>query len=162
MDHNMLLIKVFWYVLRVKNMHSESPSDPLGSMRKAEIHALRYFLRQSRSAFIKLTSMFHHLPNVDPKHFCVLAPTNRVLPSLHYFNLNSTQYVEQECTRKSEPVDRTFEERKRIFSRYKTCAFGNHRQWKIESTSQAAWPNWLSLQVVDLYPLFSKNLLNLT
>ena len=53
--HKLSKIKVALYMLRVKDMHSGSPSDLQGSMRqgKAEIHALQYFARRSQSAFIK-------------------------------------------------------------------------------------------------------------
>ena len=54
----------FWVTLR-----------SLGSMSQGEvkIHALQYSARQSRAAYIKLTSVFHHLPSVGPKQLCALA-----------------------------------------------------------------------------------------
>ena len=54
----------FWVTLR-----------PLGSMSQGEvkIHSLQYSARQSRAAYIKLTSVFHHLPSVGPKQLCALA-----------------------------------------------------------------------------------------
>ena len=42
----MLVIKVAWYVLRVKNVHPRSPSDPSGTTAhrqgKAEVHILNF------------------------------------------------------------------------------------------------------------------------
>ena len=54
----------FWVTLR-----------PLGSMSQGEgkIHALQYSARQIRAAYIKLTSVFHHLYSVGPKQLCALA-----------------------------------------------------------------------------------------
>ena len=48
---------------------------PFGSMNqgKVKIHELRDSARQSRAAYIKLTSVFHHLPSVGPKQLCGLA-----------------------------------------------------------------------------------------
>ena len=63
----MSLIKVVWYVLRVKNMHPGSPSGPSGTAAaeaKAEVRILDF----------KTTwSEFQHLPRVSPKQLCALA-----------------------------------------------------------------------------------------
>ena len=56
-SQNVTLMKVAWYVLTVKNMHSGSPSDPSGHMRgiKTELHTLQYFARQSQATYIALS-----------------------------------------------------------------------------------------------------------
>ena len=63
----MSLKKVVWYVLRVRNMHPGSPSDPLWDRSRrgeAEVRILDF----------KTTwSEFHHLPRVGPKQLCALA-----------------------------------------------------------------------------------------
>ena len=72
----MSLIKVSWYVLRVKNVHFGSPSDtwnPCGN--KAELRTLHYqFVRQGEAELrvLKITSVFHHLSSFHPKQLYVL------------------------------------------------------------------------------------------
>ena len=43
------------------------------SQGEVKFHALRYSVRQSRAALIKLTSVFHLFPTVGPKQLCALA-----------------------------------------------------------------------------------------
>ena len=71
----MSLIKVAWCMFRVKNIHSESPSEPLSPWSKAELSNIHYIIRQGKAKLrtIKITSVFHHLPIVGPKQLCVLA-----------------------------------------------------------------------------------------
>ena len=82
--HKMSLIKVAWYVLRVKNIHSWSPSDLWSSWGQDSM--LLYIIRQKAKLNIhtwKLT-LFHifHSYSVGPKQLCV----QLVLPS-YYHNL---------------------------------------------------------------------------
>ena len=82
----MQLLKVGWYVFRVKNMHPGSPSHPSGtaaaeaksrcvySILKPHGQSSRYQVRillprQNQST----CSEFHHLPRVGPKQLCALA-----------------------------------------------------------------------------------------
>ena len=71
----MSLIKVPWHVLRVKTMHFGSPSDswdPCGMAKSSYVH---YISRKDEAELrvLKLTSVFHHLPSVDPKQLYALA-----------------------------------------------------------------------------------------
>ena len=72
----MSLIKVPWYVLRVKTMHFWSPSDswdpPWSKAKPSYVH---YIIRQGEAKLhiLELTSVFHHLPSVSPKQLCALA-----------------------------------------------------------------------------------------
>ena len=71
----MSLVKVPWYVLRVKNMHFGSPSDswyPCGRARPSYIH---YIIRrgEAKLRILELSSVFHHLPSAGPKQLCALA-----------------------------------------------------------------------------------------
>ena len=82
----MSLIKVVWYVLRVKNMHPGSPSDPSGTAARrgeAEVRILNF----------KTTwSEFHHLARVGPKQLCASAH----LGSTHAAFLNvSEQFLKK-------------------------------------------------------------------
>ena len=77
------LIKVAWYVLRVKNIHSWSPSDLWSSWGQDSM--LLYIIRQKAKLNIhtwKLT-LFHIFHSVGPKQLCV----QLVLPS-YYHNLD--------------------------------------------------------------------------
>ena len=78
----MSLIKVAWYMVRVKNMHSGSSSDPWGPCSKQKLRSMHYDISwvEANLRLAKLTSVFHHLPNVGPKQFCALA--KQVLPSV--------------------------------------------------------------------------------
>ena len=71
----MSLIKVLWYVLRVKNMHFESPSDSWDQCGKAKPNYVQYIIRQGEAklCLLELTSVFHHFPRIGPKQLCVLA-----------------------------------------------------------------------------------------
>ena len=62
--HKMSQIKVAWYVFRVKNMHSESPSNPWGPWGKAKMNYVNYFIRQGKAKLHILS------------HFSVLSPTH--------------------------------------------------------------------------------------
>ena len=71
----MSLIKVAWYVLIVKNMHSVSSSDPWGPRGKEKPSYVYYIIRQGKADLhtLKLTTVFHHLPSVGPIQLCALA-----------------------------------------------------------------------------------------
>ena len=66
LHHKMTLIKVPWYVFRVKNLHFWSPS---------KLSHMQYIIRQGEAELhiLDLTSVFYHLPSVSPKHLCALA-----------------------------------------------------------------------------------------
>ena len=69
LDYKMLLIKVAWFVLRVKICILAHPQT-------YRVHeARRSIIRQGNAKLpiLRLTSVFHYLPSIDPKHFCVLA-----------------------------------------------------------------------------------------
>ena len=67
----MSLLKVAWNVLRIKNMHFESPSDPLGPWGKAKPSYIHYVIGRDEAELriSKLTLV----PGVSPKQLCVLA-----------------------------------------------------------------------------------------
>ena len=69
------VIKVPWYVLRVENMHFESPSDSWDQCGKAKLSYVQYIIRQGEAKLhiLEFTSSFHHLPSVGPKQLCALA-----------------------------------------------------------------------------------------
>ena len=69
------LIKVGWYVVRVKNIHSWSPTDPLGPRDKEKVRYIHFDIRreEAKLRILKLASVFHHLPSVGPKQLCALA-----------------------------------------------------------------------------------------
>ena len=71
----MSLIKVGWYVLRVKNIHSWSPPDPLGPRDKEKARYVHFDIRreEAKLLILKLASVFHHLPSFGPKQLCALA-----------------------------------------------------------------------------------------
>ena len=81
----MLLIKVPWYVLRVKTMHVKSPTNPgigVHEERQSQTTNLDYIFRQGEAklCILKLPSVVHHFLRIDPKKLCALA-----LPSFHYY-----------------------------------------------------------------------------
>ena len=63
------VIKVAWFVLRVKNLHSESTSDLQGPLGKAKLSYVHCIFRQGEAELCtsKLTLMFHCIPGVSPK-----------------------------------------------------------------------------------------------
>ena len=69
------LIKVAWYVLRVKDMHSWSPPDLWGPWDEEKLSYIHYDIRreEAKLCILKITSVFHHLPSVGPKQLCALA-----------------------------------------------------------------------------------------
>ena len=69
------LIKVAWYVFRVKNIHSWSPPDPLSPWDEEKASYIHYNIRRegAKLRILKLASVFHHLPSVGPKQLCALA-----------------------------------------------------------------------------------------
>ena len=71
----MSLIKVPWYVLRVKNMHFGSPSDSWDPRGKEKPNNVYYIIRQGEAKLriLELSSVFHHLPSAGPKQLCALA-----------------------------------------------------------------------------------------
>ena len=71
----MSLIKVLWYVLRVKTLHFRSPSDSWNQCGKAKLSYVQYIIRRGEAELrlLELTLVFHHLPNVGPKQLCALA-----------------------------------------------------------------------------------------
>ena len=71
----MSLIKVVWYVLRVKNIHSWSPPDPLGPLDKDKASYIHYKIRreEAKLRILKLASVFHHLSSVCLKQLYALA-----------------------------------------------------------------------------------------
>ena len=82
MSHQkMRLIKIPWCVSRMKNMHFGSPSDSLDPCGKAKPSYVHYIIRQGEAELriLELTSVFHHLPSVAPKHLCVLAHLGCIL-----------------------------------------------------------------------------------
>ena len=62
-------------MLRVKNMHFGSPSDSWDPCGKAKPSYVQYIIRQGKAKLriLKLTSVFHHLPCVNPKQLCASA-----------------------------------------------------------------------------------------
>ena len=62
-------------MLRVKNMHFGSPSDLQGPLGEAKLSYVHYIIRrgEAKLCILKLTSVFHCLPNVGPTHLCALA-----------------------------------------------------------------------------------------
>ena len=70
----MPLIKVPWFVLRVKNMHFESPSDSWDPCGKAKPSHVQYIIKQGEAklGILEITSVFHHFPSVGPKQLCAL------------------------------------------------------------------------------------------
>ena len=71
----MSVIKVPWYVVRVKNKHFGSFSDPWGPSGKAKPSQAHYIIRwgEAELHISKLISVFHHLSSVGPKQLCALA-----------------------------------------------------------------------------------------
>ena len=71
----MSIIKVPWYVLRVKNMHFGSPLDSWDPCGKAKPSYVQYIIGQGEAELriLELTSVFHHLPSVGPKQLRALA-----------------------------------------------------------------------------------------
>ena len=71
----MSVLKVAWYVLRVKNMHSWSPPDPWGPRDEEKPSYIHYKIRreEAKLRILKLASVFHHLSSVGPKQLCALA-----------------------------------------------------------------------------------------
>ena len=69
------LIKVAWYVLRVKDMHSWSPPDLWGPWDEEKLSYIHYDIRreEAKLSILKIASVFHHLPSVGPKQLCALA-----------------------------------------------------------------------------------------
>ena len=69
------LTKVAWYVLRVKNMHSWAPPDPLGPWDEEKLSYIHYDIRreEAKRRILKLASVFYHLLSVGPKQLCALA-----------------------------------------------------------------------------------------
>ena len=69
------LIKVGWYVLRVKNIHSWSPPDPLGPRDKEKVKYIHFNIRreEAKLCILKLATVFHHLSSVSPKQLYALA-----------------------------------------------------------------------------------------
>ena len=69
------LIKVAWHVLRVKNIHSWSPPDPLGPWDEEKASYIHYNIRREEAKLhiLKLATVFHHLSSVGPKQLCALA-----------------------------------------------------------------------------------------
>ena len=67
----MLLIKVLWYALKVKNMHFGSTSDSWDPQGKAKPSYVRQ--GEAELGILELTSVFHHLPIANPKQLCALA-----------------------------------------------------------------------------------------
>ena len=83
----MWLIKVTWYVLRVKNMHSGSPLDPWGWWCQAKLSNAHENIRQGKAKLSssKLTSVFQYLPNVGPMQLCVLVHLGCTRKASSYF-----------------------------------------------------------------------------
>ena len=71
----MSLIKVLWYVLRVKTLDFGSPSDSWNRCGEAKSSYVQYINRlgEAKLCILDLTLMFHHLPSVGPKQLCALA-----------------------------------------------------------------------------------------
>lgn len=77
LDHKMLLIEVTWYVLRVKNMRSGPPSDPLGLWGKSKLSYAYDDVRQGKVKLqlLKLTNHF------------ITSPTNKEFIGWNQMNL---------------------------------------------------------------------------
>ena len=62
-------------MLRVKDMHFGSPSDSWDGCGKAEPSYLQYLISRGEAKLctLELTSVFHHLSSIGPKHLCALA-----------------------------------------------------------------------------------------
>ena len=71
----MSVIKVTWYVFRVKNIHSWAPPDPWGPWDEEELSYIHYDIRreEAKQGILKLASMFHHLSSIGPKQLCASA-----------------------------------------------------------------------------------------
>ena len=67
--------KVALYALRVKNMHSQSPSDPWGPLGEEKPSYVHYTIGPGEIELLtsKLTSIPYHLHSVCPKQLCLLA-----------------------------------------------------------------------------------------
>ena len=68
----MSLTKVFWYMLRVKNMYIWSPSDFWNRCGKATLSYLQNIIRlgEAKLCILELISVFYHLPSVGSKQLC--------------------------------------------------------------------------------------------
>ena len=80
------LIKVAWYVLRVKNIHSWSPPDPLGPWDEEKMSYIHYDIRreEAKLLILKLASVFHHpmsVPSSCVRQHTYDVPAKRVFPS---------------------------------------------------------------------------------
>ena len=91
----MLLIKVAWYVLRVKFMHFGSPLDPQVFEARQGKAKLSYIYEdvmrgEAKLCLSMLTPVFHHLPRIGPKQLCVSSQLGYVLECLlfHLFKTN--------------------------------------------------------------------------
>ena len=73
------LIKVAWYVLKVKNMHSWAPPDPWGPWDEEKSSYTHYNIRREEAKLLvlKLASVFYHLPSVGPKQLYAFAHLGR-------------------------------------------------------------------------------------
>ena len=72
----MTLIKVPWYVLRVKVGILDHPQMPgIHAHGKAKPRYVKYIIRQGKAKLrlLELTSVFHHLPSVGYKQLWALA-----------------------------------------------------------------------------------------
>ena len=86
----MSLIKVSWYVSRVKNMYASWVTFrplALGSMRQgeAEIHRLQYWARETQAAYSISRFSVHYLLRVGPKQLCALSHLGCKYPRSGYF-----------------------------------------------------------------------------
>ena len=65
----MPLIKIPWFVLGVKNMNFESPSDSWDPCGKAKPTYVQYIIRlvEAKLCILELTLVFHYFPSVSPK-----------------------------------------------------------------------------------------------
>ena len=75
----MSLIKVSWYVLRVKNMHFGLPSDFWNPYSEAKPSYVLYIIMQGKAELriLELFSVFYHLSSVGPKQLCAFAHLGR-------------------------------------------------------------------------------------
>ena len=84
--HKMSLIKVVWYVLKVKNIHCWSSLDPWGPWGKDISSYIHNFIWQGRVKLriLKLASGFHHTPFWSQVVVCIGTP--RIYPLVMFYS----------------------------------------------------------------------------
>ena len=91
-------IKVAWYALRVRSMHSWSPLDPLGPWGEEKQSYVHYNIQQGEAKLCKskLTLVCHYLPSVGSKQLWAsarLGSTGKAGTSLWLYNPRDFWFV---------------------------------------------------------------------